>query len=189
MTYITNRDCNSRLRGTAPCSSDRWTMIRTGIALGSNLGDRLENLRRARELLASISTGPVLVAPVYLTEPVNCPPGSPDFLNTVVEISHGFTPAQLLEKTQEFQRRLGRTEVMERNAPRVIDIDLLYCGGEIISTELLELPHPRIAIRQFVLRPLADINPDLVLPGHTSTVAEHLDKLGEPALSVAAQEW
>jgi 2-amino-4-hydroxy-6-hydroxymethyldihydropteridine diphosphokinase len=164
-------------------------MIRTGIALGSNLGDRLENLRRARELLASISTGPVLAAPVYLTEPVNCPPGSPDFFNTVLEITHEGTPAQLLEKTQEFQRRLGRTEGTERNAPRVIDIDLLYCGGEIISTDHLELPHPRIEERQFVLRPLADIRPDLVLPGHILTVAELLETLAEPALPVAAREW
>jgi 2-amino-4-hydroxy-6-hydroxymethyldihydropteridine diphosphokinase len=165
-------------------------MIRTGIALGSNLGDRLENLRRARELLAAISTGPVLTAPVYLTEPVNCPPGSPDFLNTVIEISHEGTPAELLELTQEFQRRLGRTEAVERNAPRVIDIDLLYSGGEVVSTEALQLPHPRITQRQFVLRPLADIRPDLVLPGQTLTIAAHLRSLdGEKELPVAAAEW
>ncbi|MBX3739494.1 MAG: 2-amino-4-hydroxy-6-hydroxymethyldihydropteridine diphosphokinase [Akkermansiaceae bacterium] len=164
-------------------------MTRTGIALGSNLGDRLENLRRAKELLASISTGPVLAAPVYLTEPVNCPPGSPDFLNTVVEISHEGTPEELLKTTQAFQHQLGRTDAVERNAPRVIDIDLLYSGGEIVSTEVLELPHPRIALRQFVLRPLADISPDLVLPGHTLTIAEHLENLAEPALPVAAREW
>jgi 2-amino-4-hydroxy-6-hydroxymethyldihydropteridine diphosphokinase len=165
-------------------------MTRTGIALGSNLGDRLENLRRARELLAAISTGPVLTAPVYLTEPVNCPPGSPDFLNTVIEISHEGTPAELLELTQEFQRHLGRTEAVERNAPRVIDIDLLYSGGEVVSTEALQLPHPRITQRQFVLRPLADIRPDLVLPGQTLTIAAHLRSLdGEKELPVAAAEW
>ena len=161
----------------------------TGIALGSNLGDRLENLRRAKELLSSISTGPVLAAPVYLTEPVNCPPGSPDFLNTVIEIFHDGTPAELLEKTQEFQRNLGRTEPAERNAPRVIDIDLLYSGGEVVSTDDLELPHPRITLRQFVLRPLADIRPDLVLPGQTLTIAEHLERLAEPALPVVAHDW
>lgn len=164
-------------------------MSRTGIALGSNLGDRLDNLRRAKELLSSISTGPVLVAPVYLTKPVNCPPGSPDFLNTVVEISYDGTPEELLARTQEFQRRLGRTEPTERNAPRVIDIDLLYSGGETVSTDTLELPHPRIPLRQFVLRPLADIRPDLVMPGHSLTIAEHLERLAEPALPVASREW
>lgn len=164
-------------------------MPRVGIALGSNLGDRLENLRRARDLLASVSTEPLLDAPVYLTEPVNCPPGSPDFLNTVVEISYDGSPEELLERTQEFQRLLGRTESPVRNAPRVIDIDLLYFGAEIVTTGTLELPHPRITMRQFVLRPLADIRPELVLPGSALTVSQHLDLLEESALPVAAAVW
>src|SRR5688572_19576028 len=118
-------------------------MPRIGIALGSNLGDRLQHLQAARDLLTSISAGPVLAAPVYLTEPVNCPPGSPDFHNTVIEISYAGSPVELLNLTQSFQRRLGRKELAERNAPRVIDIDLLYFGNETIATDALELPHPR----------------------------------------------
>lgn len=162
---------------------------RIGIALGSNLGDRMEHLRRAKELLRAISSGPVVAAPVYLTEPVNCPPGSPDFLNTVIEISFDGTPSDLLELTQEFQRQLGRTKLAERNAPRVIDIDLLYFGREIIATDSLELPHPRLTQRQFVLRPLADIRPDLMLPGDMRTIKEHLHHLAEPALALVESEW
>jgi len=161
-------------------------MPRIGIALGSNLGERLENLARAKELLTSISTGPVLAAPVYLTEPVNCPEGSPDFLNTVIEISYEGSPGELLALTQGFQRQLGRTESAVRNAPRVIDIDLLYFGEERVATAELELPHPRLTQRQFVLRPLADIRPELVLPGDMLSIARHLTDLEEPALAVAA---
>ena len=161
-------------------------MPRVGIALGSNLGDRLQNLRAARDLLASISTGPMLEAPVYLTEPVNCPPGSPDFYNTVVEISHPGPAPELLRQTQEFQRQLGRNAMAERNAPRTIDIDLLYFGDQVIVTDALELPHPRLTQRQFVLRPLADIRPDLILPGDDRTILAHLNALtaDEPQLEL-----
>lgn len=137
-------------------------MPRVGIALGSNLGDRLKNLQAARDLLQSIAAdGPVLQAPVYLTEPVHCPPGSPDFYNTVIEISYEGTPFELLEQTQAFQKQLGRTEPKERNEPRPIDIDLIYFGNESVSTDFLELPHPRYRERDFVMQPLGVIRPDL----------------------------
>ncbi len=164
-------------------------MPRIGIALGSNLGDRLQHLQAARDLLVSLSTGPLLAAPVYLTEPVNCPPGSPDFLNTVVEISYDGPPAELLGRTQAFQRELGRIGQTERNAPRVIDIDLLYFGDQIITTDVLELPHPRLTRRQFVLRPLADIRPELILPGDDRTIADHLRDLEEEELEIVTADW
>ena len=155
-------------------------MPRAGIALGSNLGDRLAHLRAALDCLREISTTgePVLAAPVYQTEPRLCPPGSPDFLNTVVEIHFAGPPLDLLENTRAIELRLGRLRTAERNAPRTIDIDLLYLGGEIVCHESLELPHPRIAERRFVLQPLADIRPELVLPGHERTVASLLASLG-----------
>lgn len=137
-------------------------MPRVGIALGSNLGDRLKNLQAARDLLKSIAAdGLVRQAPVFLTEPVNCPPGSPDFFNTVLEISYEGTPFELLAQTQAFQKQLGRTEVRERNAPRPIDIDLIYFGTQTVSTDSLELPHPRYRERDFVMQPLHFIRPDL----------------------------
>ena len=161
---------------------------RAGIALGSNLGDRLENLRAARDLVADIAvTGaPVREASIYETEPVGCPEGSPDFYNTVIEISYEGTAAELLDQTQAFQRQLGRPEIAERNAPRVIDIDLLYFGDERVVSDRLELPHPRLTQRRFVLQPLADIRPELVLPGETLTIREHLEALEDEEIPQAA---
>jgi len=154
-------------------------MPRVGIALGSNLGDRLTNLRQASTLLHEIAiTGePFLTAPVFQTSPRLCPPGSPDFYNTVVEISHQGTASELLELTQAIEKKLGRLPTTERNAPRVIDLDLLYFGSEIIISESLILPHPRLHERRFVIQPLAAIRPDLVLPGQCHTIAELLQQL------------
>lgn len=155
------------------------TAPRAGIALGSNLGDRLARLREAIECLRGIATPgePVLIAPIYQTEPRFCPPGSPDFYNTVIEIGFDGGALDLLEKTQAIERSLGRIRGSERNAPRTIDLDLLYLGGESISDETLTLPHPRIGERRFVLQPLADIRPDLVLPGSELTVSGMLKHL------------
>jgi len=164
--------------------------MRTGIALGSNLGDRMANLRAARDLLAGISTGPVLSAAVYQTAPVGCPEGSPDFLNTVIEIDFVGEPLELLALTQGFQKQLGRVDSPIRNAPRVIDIDLLYLGDTVFSDEALELPHPRLKIRRFVLQPLAEIRSDLILPGDEKSVASHLEALpDQEPLPVAAISW
>ena len=151
-------------------------MPRAGIALGSNLGNRLANLQAARDCLREIATPgePFLEASIYQTEPQLCPPGSPTFYNSVVELAFTGDAFQLLELTQGIEKMLGRTGAPERNAPRIIDVDLLYFGEEIIDTEALVLPHPRICERLFVLQPLAEIRPELVLPGHTRSIAELL---------------
>ena len=162
-------------------------MPRAGIALGSNLGDRLAHLAAARRALDAIAHpgSPLLAAPIYQTEPRLCPPGSPDFHNTVIELEFDGTPHALLALTREIERRLGRTRGPERNAPRVIDIDLLYLGDHLIDDTTLTLPHPRIHERRFVLQPLADIRPNLVLPGHTRSIATLLASLppDEPPLT------
>jgi len=161
-------------------------MPRVGIALGSNLGDRLANLHAARGKLREIAApeAPFLAASTYQTEPLLCPPGSPFFHNSVVEIGFDGDPFELLEITQGIERELGRTLKPERNAPRIIDVDLLYFGDRIIDTESLALPHPRITERCFVLQPLAEILPDLVLPGQTRNIAALLENLisDEPPL-------
>ncbi len=144
-------------------------MRRAGIALGSNLGDRLLNLREALLRLRSLHAGDEAprVAAVYQTEPRFCPPGSPDFLNTVVEIGFAEDPLDLLAATQQIERDLGRVPSPLRNAPRVIDVDILYLGDLRFANESLVLPHPRIGERRFVLQPLADIRPDLRIDGRT----------------------
>ncbi len=168
-------------------------IFRAGIALGSNLGDRQAHLRHALDLLATIAVPgePVLKGAIYQTAPVGCPEGSPDFLNTVVEISHRGGPQALLRRTQAFQSQMGRREVAERNAPRPIDIDLLYYGGKRILTGALQLPHPRLGLRRFVLRPLADIRPELVLPGETLDISARLAAVrdGGGGLALACAEW
>lgn len=161
-------------------------MPRVGIALGSNLGDRAAHLQAAMDALQGIAMPgkPYLTAPIYQTEPRFCPPGSPQFLNTVVEIEFSGNALELLEKTQAMEIQLGRVRGTERNAPRVIDIDLLYFGDETLDSPRLELPHPRIHERRFVLQPLADIRPEMILPGHGRSIAELLRDLesDEPPL-------
>lgn len=154
-------------------------MSRVGIALGSNLGDRLAHLRAAAACLRGIALPdhPFLEASIYQTEPKLCPPGSPFFYNSVVEMAFGGSPSELLELTQAIEKKIGRQPVLVRNAPRVIDVDLLYFGDQIIDTEPLVLPHPRLSERRFVLQPLAEICPHLVLPGFEVSIRVLLEQL------------
>jgi 2-amino-4-hydroxy-6-hydroxymethyldihydropteridine diphosphokinase len=161
-------------------------MPRVGIALGSNLGDRLANLMAAAELLREIAIpGAVfLQAPIYQTEPLACPLGSPLFYNSVVEMEFEGSPLDLLAFTQTIEKKLGRAASNERNAPRIIDVDLLYFGDLTVNSDALNIPHPRIDDRRFVLQPLADIRPDLVLPGKPQSIRERLSSFqsDEPPL-------
>lgn len=154
--------------------------MRAGIALGSNLGDRAAHLRAAVNALRDIAEAgePFLEAPIYQTEPRLCPPGSPDFLNTVVEFGYEGGALDLLHKARGIETLLGRTRSGLLNEPRIIDIDLLYLGDIVHKDEDLQLPHPRIAERRFVLQPLADIRPELLLPGCEKTVSALLGALG-----------
>ena len=161
------------------------TTQRTGIALGSNLGDRAQNLRLAVQALRGLHTQgePFLLSPIYQTEPCLCPPGSPDFLNAVVEMAWSGNASELHRHTQSIEHSLGRVRTAQRNAPRAIDIDLLYLGDSTMDTPGLVLPHPRLGERRFVLEPLAAIRPDLRLPGCALTIAEqvrHLPTDGAP---------
>jgi 2-amino-4-hydroxy-6-hydroxymethyldihydropteridine diphosphokinase len=168
-------------------------MYRAGLALGSNLGQRLANLQAAMEHLRRIACpgAALLQAPVYQTSPVACADGSPDFYNTVVEIGYDGSPMDLLKHTQAIESTLGRTRSSGRNAPRLIDIDLLYCGSTICAADGLTLPHPRLTRRRFVLQPLADIRPDLILPGEQLSIAAQLARLvsNEPALALVQTHW
>ena len=154
-------------------------MPRAGIALGSNLGDRMANLDMATHMLREIAikNETFLKAPVYQTEPLHCPPDSPDFLNTVVEFGFDGTAAELLEKTRAIEISMGRSSNPQRNAPRVIDVDILYLGNEQCDSSDLILPHPRLHERRFVLQPLADIRPELVLEDQAKCIAQILKEL------------
>ena len=135
-------------------------MPRVAIALGSNLGDRAANLAAATIALRTLATcgEPFLTASLHDTSPQNCPPDSPRFLNTVIDLDYpGSDPLALLAETQAIERALGREHNPVRNAPRVIDIDILLFGDVSLKHPELELPHPRIAERPFVLLPLREI--------------------------------
>jgi len=155
--------------------------MRTAVALGSNLGDRLENLRAARQQIIELADvrPPVLSAGIYETEPVDCEPGASKFLNTVIEFDFEGDPVQLLEQFVRIEESLGRKADHPKNVSRRIDIDLLYCGDRQIDNERLQLPHPQMHLRKFVLQPLADIRPELVLPDQRKTVQELLTESDE----------
>lgn len=158
------------------------TIYRCGISLGSNMGDRLELLRtaaRAVELLADYSQ-PVLKSSVYETEPVGCAPGAASFFNAVMEIGFFGEPDTLLDRLRAVESALGRPTTRAKNDPRPIDLDLLYADALVIDSERLELPHPRLAQRRFVLEPLAEIRPALRLPGQELNVGELLRALRDP---------
>ena len=155
--------------------------MRTAVALGSNLGDRLENLRAARKAIADLTNVklPILSSAIYETDPVDCEPGANKFLNAVVEFDYESDPGRLLEQLIRIEEALGRARDHLKNVSRTIDIDLLYCSDRNIEDERLHLPHPRLHLRKFVLQPLADIRPGLILPGQTKTVHQFLNELKE----------
>jgi 2-amino-4-hydroxy-6-hydroxymethyldihydropteridine diphosphokinase len=154
------------------------SLVPVGIALGSNLGDRCSELDAGIAFLRSFSVdGKIQEAPRLETAPVDCPPGSPPFLNTVAEIridTEMLPPLALLGKLQGFEKERGRSAERDVNAPRPLDLDIIYYACLVINEPGLIIPHPRAHLRRFVLEPLSHLRPDLVLPGQTRTVRELL---------------
>ncbi len=163
------------------------------LALGSNLGDSRTLLRDARDRLTSLAESPIASASLYETIPVNCPPGSPSFLNTVVSFSSKKTPSEILAHTQAVESELGRAKLSDRNlnAPRPIDLDLIFVGNQVIQTPDLTLPHPRFHERRFVLHPLRDLAPGLVPPTHANPIAILLEicESQEPPPIFVSETW
>jgi len=161
--------------------------MRCGIALGSNLGDRMAHLRTgmAAVRLLHDENEPLPISQVYETEPVDETPDTPEYLNAVVEIEYKGDALELLRVLQQIEQREGRPAEHAYHAPRTLDLDILYLGDTILQTPELTLPHPRMTERRFVLQPLADIRPELILPGFQQTVAQLLAGLPpEPGVRV-----
>lgn len=146
------------------------------IALGSNLGDSAGLIRAAFGKLQLLTDEPLLKSALWRCSPVDCPPGSPSFINAAAGLTprRGETPETLLAKLQEWERQFGRRPKIIPNEPRPLDLDLIAFGAQTSNTPHLILPHPRAHLRRFVLQPLCEIAPELVLAGQTKTVRELL---------------
>ncbi|MEN3941314.1 2-amino-4-hydroxy-6-hydroxymethyldihydropteridine diphosphokinase [Prosthecobacter sp. SYSU 5D2] len=157
-----------------------------GIALGSNLGDRRVHLENAVDaLLMRIPAARLAAAAsLYETEPVDCAPGSQAFLNTVIELEAALTPQEMHDHLVAVEFLAGRPQERERNAPRTLDLDLLYAGDYQSADPVLTVPHPRLHLRRFVLQPLAEIRPGLHLPGFVASIAQVLTTLADDPSSV-----
>lgn len=149
------------------------------VGLGSNLGDSETLMRQALRRLEPLSAQPLLCSSLWRTSPVDCPPGSPAFINAVagLEPRAGDHPESMLEALQQIERAFGRPDNRSLNAARLLDLDLIAWGDRAVRNARLILPHPRAHLRRFVLEPLAELAPDLKLPGQTRTVRELLADL------------
>jgi 2-amino-4-hydroxy-6-hydroxymethyldihydropteridine diphosphokinase len=137
------------------------------LGLGSNEGDRLGNLRDAREALGRRGVTVTASSSVYETAPQGEITEQADFLNACLRIETGLEPEQLLDACKEVERELGRQPGGPRHGPRPIDVDVLLLGGLEHRSERLELPHPEVRSRRFVLEPLLELDPRLELPDGT----------------------
>jgi 2-amino-4-hydroxy-6-hydroxymethyldihydropteridine diphosphokinase len=145
------------------------------IALGSNLGDRAENLRLAREQIDGPDVRLLRASSIYETSPRDVE-DQPWFLNQVIECETDLFPRQLLARLQKIERGMGRKRTIAKG-PREIDLDILLFGNAVVKAPELEVPHPRMADRRFVLEPLAELVPDKKHPGTRRTMREMLAKV------------
>ncbi|MDY0290866.1 MAG: 2-amino-4-hydroxy-6-hydroxymethyldihydropteridine diphosphokinase [Desulfuromonadaceae bacterium] len=176
----------------SPHTSAPHTSALSGIAyvaLGSNMGQRLEYLRFARTELHRRGITIVASSPVYCTEPVGGPVQQDDYYNAVLQLRVTCSALELLHICQEVEQSAGRKR-LQHWGPRTLDLDILLYEDKLINTPELQVPHPRMGERRFVLEPLAALAPHLVLPGVGEKVLTLLQLLPEaPRVCKVAQSW
>ncbi len=148
------------------------------IGVGSNQGDLAQNLQRARDEISSRGIHVKRLSPFY-SNPALCKPGQPpqpDFLNAVFELETSLSPEALLESLEKIERNFGRTQKGDWSA-RVIDLDILLYDDQLVDTGKLKVPHPHIENREFVLKPLADLAPDMMHPVLKKTIRDLLREI------------
>lgn len=146
-------------------TGDLRPLRRSALALGSNLGDRLDYLQAAVDALTdSPEISAVAVSPVYETEPMGGPEEQPPFLNAVLVVDTTLSPRSLMERCQAAETAFGRTREVPKG-PRTLDVDVLAVGDKVVDDDDLQIPHPRLSERAFVLVPWADVDPDFSVPG------------------------
>lgn len=132
-------------------------MIICYLGIGSNLGDRRKNIKTAVKKISALKGTRILkISPIIETLPVGGPRRQGKFLNAALKIKTRLTPVILLRKLQNIEKELGREKTV-RNGPRTIDLDILFYGNRIIQRKDLQIPHPEVFRRDFVLRPLSEI--------------------------------
>ncbi len=146
------------------------------LSLGSNLGDREQNLIRACDMISYIEGLEIIeYSPLYISDAVEMEKNAPDFMNMVVKCEYIYRPQELLNNIEDIERKLGRIE-KGNYKPRPIDIDILLFGDELIETKPLLIPHPKLTKRAFALIPLLEIDPDLVHPATGDKLVSYVDE-------------
>lgn len=167
--------------------------IEYGISMGSNLGDRLANMQGARDRLKRDPDFHFLAqSRMYDTEPVGVTEACRAlmFLNAVVVVTAGIAPFSMLQHLRVIEHDMGRQREDDRNAPRPMDLDILYADNIAASSPDLTLPHPRWQDRRFVVQPLCDVQPDRVLPDDPRRVVDVLCALpSEPKVVLFTEDW
>jgi len=165
----------------------------SGLSLGCNLGDRLAALTAAKERIDQIPGVDIAAqSSVYETEPVGVDPKYEDmkFLNAVIVARVPMTVHEWFDALRTIEDEMGRERVLDRYAPRSMDIDIIYFGDSHVESGGLVIPHPHWNERRFVTQPLFDVRPDLVLPGEPRTVSEVLAALpNSKAVTLLTQDW
>lgn len=173
-------------------SKNNRAPITATVALGSNLGDPRAQVQRAIERLHQAMPIGFVASSLWDSTPLDCPPDSPRFVNAVVRmnVSRRKTPEAFLERLKQWEKEFGRRPKTVMNEARALDLDLIAWGDEIRNGPDLVLPHPRATLRRFVLEPLLEIAPDLILPGQGRSVSQLLATLpADPDLRRISERW
>lgn len=164
-----------------------------GFSLGSNLYNRKRLLMQAKNLLLSAPrTNFVDQSPIYETTPVDVKPEhrSMAYLNSIVIVESELPLESWCSYIGKIEKNLGRERTEDRNAPRPIDIDMIYANGQVVDSGGFEVPHPRWAQRRFVVQPLCDVRPELVLPEEHRSVSDILHTLPpDEEMSLFEERW
>jgi 2-amino-4-hydroxy-6-hydroxymethyldihydropteridine diphosphokinase len=147
------------------------------IALGSNIGDYNKHFEYAIEQLTENKVHDIVRSSIYLTKPIDCVEGTPDFYNMVVIGDYYGSPAELLEVTKQIEIDCGRPADHSSDEARTLDLDIILFGDWVVNTPDLVIPHPRAAERAFVLAPLAELNENFKFPDSKKTCKQLLDEL------------
>ena len=153
------------------------TQANIAIGLGSNLGEPRMAIKKAQKHLQNHGLRIVRCSSLYLTEPVDCEPGTPDFVNAVLIGYWHKTVGDLLDICKDIEKKMGRPSNHSSRESRIIDLDILMVDDEIMQTDKITLPHPQLHKRLFVLMPFCEIAPDWIVPGIEQKVSEIYNNL------------